>query len=247
VILGRPVAHPSTLVGLAKRLREDLRPLRFGPPISHVYNPLTYAWTPHVEYLRRYGAGKHPVLIVGMNAGYFGMAQTGIPFGDMPMVRDWLGIHAPVSRPRRSHPRRPIEGFDCNRREVSGQRLWGWARDRYKTPECFFARFFVLNYCPLCFLEASGANRTPDKLPPDERTPLFAVCDNALRGAAIALNARYAIGLGRFAERRVERVLGDSLVCGGAPHPSPANARPGRDFAREMDVALAVLGIRLPT
>jgi hypothetical protein len=72
------------------------------------------------------------------------------------------------------------------------------------------------------------------------------VCDNALRGAAIALNARYAIGLGRFAERRVERVLGDSLACGGAPHPSPANARPGRDFAREMDRALAKLGVAAP-
>ena len=240
------MAHPSSLVGIAKRLKDDLALLRFGPPVNHVYNPLTYAWAPHVEYLRRYGAGEHAVLIVGMNAGYFGMAQTGIPFGDVPMVRDWLAIRAPVRRPRVMHPTRPIDGFDCARREVSGQRLWGWARDRYRTPGRFFARFFVLNYCPLCFLEASGANRTPDKLPPDERAPLFAACDNALRGAALALNARYAIGLGRFAERRVEKVLGESLACSAAPHPSPANARPGRDFAHEMDRALAALGVRPP-
>ena len=177
-----------------------------------------------------------------MNAGYFGMTQTGIPFGDVPMVRDWLGISAPVRAPATSHPRRPITGFDCSRREVSGQRFWGWARDRFGTPARFFARFFVVNYCPLCFLEESGANRTPDRLPADERGALFAACDRALAATAAAVRARYAIGLGRFAEQRAEQVLGTACTCAGVPHPSPANAASGHRFGDEMDAALARLG-----
>jgi len=229
-------------VTIAARLRDDLAPLRFAPPVAHVYNPLVYAWAPHEAYLRRYGSGEHAVLLVGMNAGYFGMAQTGIPFGDAPIVRDWLRIAAPVRQPEASHPKRPIAGFDCARREVSGQRFWGWARDRFGTPARFFARFFVVNYCPLCFLEQTGANRTPDRLPAAARRALFAACDRALAATASAVHARYAIGLGRFAELRAEQVLGASCTCAGVPHPSPANAASGHRFAEEMDAALARLG-----
>lgn len=238
-----PMRGEAALVAAAKRLRDDLAPLAFAPPVAHVYNPLAYAWAPHAEYLRRYGSGRHAVLLVGMNAGYYGMTQTGIPFGDVPMVREWLGIDARVERPAAMHPKRPIEGFGCRRREVSGQRFWGWARERCGTPERFFARFFVVNYCPLCFLEASGANRTPDKLPLRERAPLFEACDRALAATAAAVGARCAVGIGRFAERRVERVLGTRLACAGAPHPSPANAASGHAFAAEMERTLARLGV----
>lgn len=177
-----------------------------------------------------------------MNAGYYGMAQTGIPFGDVPMVREWLAIDAEVQRPRPEHPRRPISGFACTRREVSGQRFWGWARDRFGTPEHFFADFFVVNYCPLCFLEESGANRTPDRLPVAEQAPLFDACDRSLAAVAAAVHATCAIGLGRFAELRAERVLGSTMTCAGVPHPSPANAHSGHRFAEEMDAALVTLG-----
>ncbi len=37
------------------------------------------------------------------------------------------------------HPKRPIEGFDCARSEVSGRRLWGWAALRFGSAETFFA------------------------------------------------------------------------------------------------------------
>jgi single-strand selective monofunctional uracil DNA glycosylase len=233
----------APLIAIAERLRDDLRTIRFGAPVRHVYNPLVYAWTPHGEYLRRFGPGAHEVLIVGMNAGYFGMAQTGVPFGDVVMVRDWLRIDGVVERPRDEHPRRPIAGFACARREVSGQRLWGWARDAFGSPERFFARFFVANYCPLCFLKESGANLALDKLPMGVRKPLQTICDHALRAAAIATKARYALGLGHFAAQRVEAVLGNDITCGAAPHPSPANARVGPNWSREMDRALGAMGI----
>ena len=233
----------SSLVPVDEELRDALGTIRFGAPVRHVYNPLDYAWAPHREYLERFGRGARDVLLVGMNAGYFGMAQTGVPFGDVVMVRDWMGIEARVLRPKHEHPKRPIDGFACRRREVSGQRLWGWARDRFATPERFFARYFVVNYCPLCFLAESGANLALDKVAAASRKRLEEVCDRALLAIARTLRARYAIGVGQFAAQRVARVLGEEVACGAAPHPSPANARLRENWAREMDRALAALGL----
>jgi single-strand selective monofunctional uracil DNA glycosylase len=197
------VEVPSGLLPITEQLRDEIRTMRFGGSVRHVYNPLEYAWVAHGEYLRRFARGPVETLLVGMNAGYFGMAQTGVPFGDVVMVRDWIGIEADVAHPPDEHPKRPIQGFACHRREVSGQRLWGWARDAFGTPESFFERFFVLNYCPLCFLSESGANLALDKLPVTSRKALQEACDRALRSAAEALKARYAIGIGNFAADRI--------------------------------------------
>jgi single-strand selective monofunctional uracil DNA glycosylase len=174
----RDVTRP--LVEISRALSDVVDALRF-PSVAVVYNPLVYARAPHEAYLERYGA-KRPreVLMVGMNPGPFGMAQTGVPFGDVAMVRDFLGIEGPVGKPPAEHPRRPIAGFACHRSEVSGTRFWGWARDRFGTAERFFDRVFVANWCPLVFMEDSGRNRPPDKLPAAERVPLFEACNDAL-------------------------------------------------------------------
>jgi len=182
-----------------------------------------------------------------MNPGPFGMAQSGVPFGDVEMVRAWLGIEAPVGKPEREHPKRPIEGFRCRRREVSGQRLWGWARARFGTPEGFFARFLIVNYCPLVFLEASGRNLTPDKLPRDQRRPLFAACDRALRETVAVLDPRWVIGVGRFAaERAADALPGTGPIVGRIPHPSPASPAANRGWAEQTEEALRRLAIDLP-
>src|SRR5437870_3656643 len=139
------------LVRISRALARDVQRLTFGPPVTHVYNPLDYAGRLHEAYLRQYGGGRKAVVLLGMNPGPFGMAQTGVPFGDVSVVRDWLGLRAEVGRPDREHPKRPVSGLDCPRGEVSGTRLWGWARDRFGTPQRFFDRFFVVNYCPLAF------------------------------------------------------------------------------------------------
>lgn len=233
------------LVEIAERLRADVAGLDLARgPVTHVYNPLDYAWEPHCAYLTRYGAGRPDVVLVGMNPGPYGMAQTGVPFGDVAMVRDWLGIQGPVGKPPREHPKRPIEGFACPRSEVSGQRLWGWARRRFGTPERFFARFFVLNYCPLCFMEESGANRTPDKLPAADRKRLFQVCDPALRDAVERLAPAYVFGVGAFAAGRAAASLG-GLACqiGQILHPSPANPRANRNWEGEVEAVLGPLGV----
>lgn len=235
-----------SLEHIAHKLSHAVSSLAFALPVTHVYNPLEYAWEPHRRYLERYGAAPKEVLLVGMNPGPFGMAQTGVPFGDVACVRDWLGVSGAVGRPSREHPKRPVHGFDCARSEVSGTRLWSWARDRFGSPERFFARFFVYNYCPLAFIEGSGRNRTPDKLPPTERMALYRVCDEALDAVMNFLTPRYAVGIGAFAEARIRAVPQSPgrAVC-RIPHPSPASPAANAGWAAAAEKALAEAGIRL--
>ncbi|HAH05461.1 MAG TPA: single-stranded DNA-binding protein [Elusimicrobia bacterium] len=224
---------------IALELRSRLRSLRFSPPVTHVYDPLTYAWGPHEQYLRRWGEGPREILLLGMNPGPWGMAQTGVPFGEVRLARDWLGLDAPLSRPDSEHPKRPVLGWACPRSEVSGARLWGWARARFGAPERFFERFFVLNYCPLLFLEQSGKNRTPDKLHGEERTPLLAACDEALRRFAGYYRPERVLGIGNFARDRAREALSSAnLAIDVLPHPSPANPAANRGWAALADRAL---------
>src|SRR5947209_6728529 len=195
------------LVAAARALGDAVDQLSFAAPVSHAYNPLRYAWRAHELYLRRYGKGPKRVLILGMNPGPFGMAQTGIPFGQVAAVRDWLGIQTEVDRPPDEHPKRLVTGFHCHRSEISGERLWGLFAKRFGAAAKFFRDHFVVNYCPLAFLEESGRNRTPDKLPPAERAALFAVCDQHLSDVVRILKPEWLIGVGGFAARRAEEAL----------------------------------------
>ena len=239
-------APSGSLSEISRRLSARVSRLHFAEPVAYTYNPLSYARAPHEAYLERYGAGVKEVLLVGMNPGPFGMAQTGVPFGDVGMVRDWLGIDAQVQKPKAEHLKRPVTGFACPRREVSGCRLWGWARDRFGTADVFFARFFVVNYCPLAFLEASGKNRTPDRLPPVERDKLFAACDEALRDVADLLRPQHVVGVGGFAERRAREVLsGSGVAISTILHPSPASPSANQGWAGRIEAQLESSGITL--
>ncbi len=232
------------LTQIADDLSATVSGLSFSPPITHWYNPLVYAREAHHRYLERYGVGTREVLLLGMNPGPWGMAQTGVPFGEVALVRDWMEIEAPVQRPEREHPKRPVQGFGCLRSEVSGRRLWGWARDRYGPAEGFFAQFFVANYCPLVFMEESGRNRTPDKLPLAERAPLFDACDTALRRTVEVLQPRWVLGVGKFAEDRARAALGGYRgTIGRITHPSPANPKANRGWEPLVEAELAALGV----
>ncbi|MDQ3671110.1 MAG: single-stranded DNA-binding protein [Actinomycetota bacterium] len=237
-------AHET--VRIARDLSRTLQGLHFGPPVAYVYDPLDYARSSLERYLERYAGRGIEVLLVGMNPGPFGMAQTGVPFGDVAMVRDWLEIEEPVERPAREHPKRPIDGFACRRSEVSGTRLWGWARGRFGTPERFFARFFVWNWCPLVFLEESGRNRTPDNLPAAERRALSGACDDALERLVRWMEPRFVVGVGTFAANRARMALGESGPrIGSILHPSPASPRANRGWAAQAEAQLRELGIEL--
>lgn len=238
-----------SLIEIDRRLSEALRQLSFSEPVTHVYDPLDYAREPHEIYLSRFGQGPKEVVFLGMNPGPFGMAQTGVPFGEIAAVRDWMGIEAPVSKPAFEHPNRPIEGFACTRSEVSGRRLWGWAQEQYGTASRFFHRFFVLNYCPLVFMEASGKNRTPDKLPTQERQALFKICDRALVESIAVLQPKLVVGIGAFAETRGKKALESTdspPTFGRILHPSPASPKANKGWAQCAQAELEALGIRAP-
>ena len=233
----------EALCSASRRLAQRVSRLHFGPPVAFVYNPLAYAWDPHREYLRRYGSSRKRVLFLGMNPGPFGMAQTGVPFGTVSFVRDWLGLRGRVHRPRRQHPRRPILGFDCPREEVSGQRLWAAVAEQFRTPQRFFARHYLANYCPLAFVEASGRNLTPDRIASAEREPLFRACDDHLRTTVDLLRPEWVIGVGSFAESRARQALaGRPQRIGRILHPSPANPRAQRGWAKSARRELEALG-----
>lgn len=237
---------PELPARICRRLAKRCDALSFAPPVHHVYDPLVYARRPCEAYLERFTKRGIEALFLGMNPGPFGMAQTGIPFGEVTIARDWLGVEEHVDRPPDEHPKRPILGFECARSEVSGSRLWGWARGRFGTPAAFFARFFVWNYCPLVFLEEGGRNRTPDKLPEGERAPLFAACDEALREMVMYTRPALVIGIGKFAEERARRALdGAGPPVAGILHPSPASPLANRGWAKQAEAQLAGLGVRV--
>jgi single-strand selective monofunctional uracil DNA glycosylase len=242
-----PSRQAKNLVALSRELSRAVGGLRFAAPVAYVYAPLEYARGPHETYLERFGAGGKEVLFVGMNPGPFGMAQTGVPFGDVGMVKSFLGIEGPVAKPAREHPDRRVLGFSCPRGEVSGRRLWGFARSSFGTAARFFERFFVWNYCPLAFLEASGKNRTPDKLPKGEQAALFAACDAALVKLVGELAPSHVVGVGAFAKDRAERALGGlPLRIGTVLHPSPASPRANLGWERLAREELGNIGIDWP-
>ena len=233
------------LIAAAQRLSACVRKLKFAAPVTHVYNPLDYAWRAHELYLRRYGNSPKRVIFLGMNPGPFGMAQTGIPFGQIVAVRDWLGITAKINKPRKENPKRPVLGFDCHRSEISGERLWGLFAKRFGAAEDFFREHIVMNYCPLAFVEESGRNRTPDKLPPREREKLFAACDDHLRAVVEILQPEWLIGVGDFAAKRAMSIFGESSPprLGQILHPSPACPASNNDWAGKVTRQLRELGV----
>jgi single-strand selective monofunctional uracil DNA glycosylase len=238
----------AALIAASRTLASRSQALRFAAPTAWVYNPLLYAQAPAESYLVRYGRGRKRVLFVGMNPGPWGMAQTGVPFGEIAAVRDWMGIAGRVDSPAKVCPAKPVSGFACPRSEVSGRRLWGLMQERFGEAPAFFAEHFVTNYCPLMFLEERGANRTPDKLPEREREPLFALCDAHLQAVISCLEPEYVIGVGKFTEGRIRALAADAsrtpaFKPAGILHPSPASPRANRGWAEAAAARLASLGV----
>ncbi|MDP6941419.1 MAG: single-stranded DNA-binding protein [Planctomycetota bacterium] len=233
-------------IQIAERLRDEVSSLRFSKPVTHVYNPLDYAWDLHEQYLRRYARKGVRAIWLGMNPGPWGMAQTGVPFGEVGMVRDWLKIDGQVRQPDSIHPKRPIQGLDCPRSEVSGRRLWTWASEYFESADSFFDQFFVFNWCPLCFMEEGGKNRTPDKLPAAERKPLMEACDQALLETVKELQPQMVVGVGKFAKDQASRILKNlDIEIGQILHPSPASPIANRGWAPQAERQLLDLGLLL--
>jgi len=231
----------------AQVLCRAVEQLDFSPQVPWVYNPLVYAWQAHRQYLQQYARESCRVLFLGMNPGPWGMAQTGVPFGEVAAVKDWLGIAADIEKPALEHPKRPVEGLACQRSEVSGRRLWGLFAERYNSADEFFDEHFVANYCPLVFMEQSAKNITPDKLQTELRQPLETACDIHLAAAVRALQPEWIVGVGSWAEKCAQRVIGNEALegvsVGRILHPSPASPAANKDWSGTAARQLRELGI----
>lgn len=243
-------SHTSSdrLIEAARALTRELKLLHFAEPVSHVYLPTEYARRSHEAYLERFGAGKKKVLMLGMNPGPWGMAQTGVPFGEIPAVRDWMGISATVDKPSHEHPKRPVEGFDCERSEVSGRRLWGLFSEKFPDPDDFFRDHFVSNYCPLVWMGETGKNITPDKLPKAEMEPVEAACRKHLAIVIDTLEPEWLIGVGAYAEKKLVEAVKEyfpesSFKTGKILHPSPASPIANRGWEPQAEKQLLAMGV----
>jgi single-strand selective monofunctional uracil DNA glycosylase len=239
-----PIHSVDEMIKAARELGAVVGHIKFTAPVTHVYNPLDYAWPAHEAYLRKFANSQKRVVFLGMNPGPFGMVQTGVPFGEISSVRAWMQIEATIDKPRREHPKRLVEGFACPRSEVSGKRLWGLFAERFGSAENFFADHFVVNYCPLAFFDKDGRNLTPDKLPAAQAARLFTACDRHLGRAVEILQSEWLVGIGEFAEKRARLLLAEIAVkIGRILHPSPASPAANKDWARRAADELKALGI----
>ncbi|XP_071437872.1 single-strand selective monofunctional uracil DNA glycosylase [Pithys albifrons albifrons] len=234
-------------LALERALSEGLRALLPpGPPVSHVYDPLDYAGDPHGDFVRRFLRSPKRVLFLGMNPGPFGMAQTGVPFGEAWHVREWLRVRGEVRKPPLEHPKRPVLGLRCPRAEVSGARFWGLIRTLCPDPRTFFRHCFVHNLCPLLFLAPSGRNVPPPELAGPQRERLLRPCGDALAAVVALLGVRLVVALGRVAELRARRALasaGLDVEVRAIPHPSPRNPRANRGWEGAARARLGELGV----
>ena len=235
----------AELVEVSRALARATARLSFAAPVAHVYAPLSYAREPHEKFLAL-ARRDIDALFIGMNPGPFGMAQTGVPFGEIAAVRGFLAIDGAVRAPKDTHPKRPVEGFACTRSEVSGQRFWSLFANAFASRDACFERMFVWNYCPLAFVSATGANLTPDKLPRAERDAIEAPCDKALRAMVEILRPRLVIGVGAFARAEAERALAGiehAHEFAQILHPSPASPAANRGWEPVVRAELERLGV----
>ncbi len=240
----------KTILEAAEILRDSTNEL--GPAllkdckqIDWIYNPLDYAWAPHKQWIERFSGNGAKTLLVGMNPGH-GMGNTGVPFGCPEQVRDFLSITGhEVKQPNRVHPKRTVYGLECPKPEVSGRRIWSSLAEHFATPEEVSKVLYIVNHCPLWMFNEKGTNITPDKLRGSTADTLRNVCDEHLREVADILDSNVVIGVGRYAQRRVEAIFQDSKIeVRNVPHPSPANPFANRNGGADWREAFrSVLGI----
>ena len=238
----------NNLLNIFQRLCDEVDTLKFSSPVVSVYNPLRYAWHGFEQYAK-FSHGRKRIVFLGINPGPWGMAQTGIPFGEINAVKNFLGItRIPITPPEHQNLSYPVRGLECGRSEVSGKRLWGLFSSRFGTAENFFAEHFVLNYCPLLFIgrtnKGSIRNLTPDKLDPSDRMRLCRLCDYALIEAVETMKPDHVVGVGAFAYSRAKfALIGQRVTITKILHPSPANPRANHDWAGKTIRTLTEAGV----
>lgn len=211
---------------LEQQLSYALRNVPLPSEVVAMYDPIEYARELHLAYMERFLNGPKPVLFLGMNPGPWGMCQTGVPFGHVPSVRDWMQLRGEVLKPLGELAIRPVEGLQCTRSEQSGSRWWGLFQDVCGTPERFFRNCFVYNICPLAFFKASGANVTPAELKGSKAQIKQISCDYLVRALEL-IQPTIVVSVGRYVDDCVKalvkqrRLDPNRMQFKYMPHPSP--------------------------
>ncbi|KAL2712687.1 single-strand selective monofunctional uracil DNA glycosylase [Vespula squamosa] len=236
-----PVSEKLLLI--EQELCQKLQTISFPSSVAYIYNPIIYAFEVHAMYVQTYCNEPKKILFLGMNPGPWGMSQTGVPFGEISMVRDWLKLHGFIGKPSREQPDRKVTGFDCKRSEISGKRLWGLFKEMCGSPQNLFKHSYVHNYCPIALMDRKGRNITPAELKAifilffhyfyilikyflqgEEQKLIYELCDQALSKIIQLLDIKIIVGIGRFAEKRAQIVVSAdnlSVQVLWITHPSP--------------------------
>ena len=217
----------------ALRLSEDcnrgINRIMKHKSVAHVTNPLDYAWAYHEQFIDQWSEFGATTLLLGMNPGPYGMAQTGVPFGATAMARDILQIkERDVRTPPGAHPKRPIEGLSMERQEVSGTRFWSMLSEHYGSTEAIFSNIYVVNHCPLLILGETGRNVTPVDLPKATIESVLKACDKHLKSVVDIMAIESVVGVGNYAKKRAQSVLSDVHID-SMWHPSPASPLANRN------------------
>lgn len=232
----------NDLSSITRAFSSALQSFKPGPAVKYIYNPLDYALGPHLSYVEKFGSAPKKAVFLGMNPGPWGMAQTGVPFGEINTVNEYLQISGQVGQPAEVHPAKEIAGFAVKRSEVSGKRLWGAVQNRYPDPAAFFKENYIYNYCPLMFLDEKGRNITPDKLKKGEQNELYRICDLYLQKTADYFQAEVIVAIGAFAEKRAKQALQGRISIIRILHPSPASPAANRGWYEQAAEQLQSAG-----
>jgi len=238
---------PSEFLKIEQELSKNLLHIEYSETkVKYISNPVEHAKEPHTSFLEKYLNGGKSILFLGMNPGPWGMCQTGVPFGEVQTCKNWLKICGNVTQPKNYHPKRPIEGFGCKRREVSGERFWRFFEMKCKTPDVFFKDCFVYNHCPLAFMTETGKNITPPQIGADKRALINNLCDNALVDVIKLLGVSSVIGVGKFAEKRaneIKKKFNLDISVFFLLHPSPASPAANKGWSDIAEVSLRQMNI----
>ena len=217
------------LINLTEAFNNKLNKIHFSFT-GIIYNPLDYAKDNYYEYLQNYVNEYIDNIFLGMNPGPYGMVQTGIPFGEINYVKNYLKINNTVNKPKTEHCKKIITGMNTERSEISGFRFWSLIKSKYQTAELFAEKNAVLNYCPLCFIENTqkGKNITPEMLSKSDKNQINICCDEYLKNIIMLIQPKKLIGIGSYAYKRFCKV--STLPTFYMLHPSPLNPKANKNW-----------------
>lgn len=185
--------------------------------VRRILNPLVYAWHLHEEYMGKVPQGTK-ILFVGMNPSPSSL--TGIPFYEKDAMTNLFG--APLLTQLLNEMPAKYRG---NETSESGQRFWEFVFKKFGSYDKFFRYCFIINYCPLIFMNKDGGNVPLDGFNDASQSllkNLMAISDSGLKDIIDHIKPTLIIGIGRYAFNRVRQANTSNIKCYQIRHPSPA-------------------------